>query len=181
MGTTKAGQQQIQWTATDPVLAARFWSYVDKGSPAQKCWLWSAGVFSNGYGQFRVRSRKVKVHRFAYELCVGHIPEGLCVCHSCDNRRCVNPAHLFLGTHLENAQDRQGKGRGASGPDRAKGSPGEKNPGAKMTVAKVWAIRQLYGGDFSFRCLARAFGICVSQVANIVHRRSWRTYKCLPR
>lgn len=84
---------------TDP--AERFWPKVDKGGP-DGCWLWTASFNPYGYGQFYTGSRLGKAHRFAYELVVGPIPDGLELDHLCRNRGCVNPAHLEPVTHVEN-------------------------------------------------------------------------------
>lgn len=102
--------------ATVPVnagLLARFWPKVDRRGPLE-CWPWTASSLTTyGYGHIRLTSsrRKVLSHRLAYELANGPIPDGLKVLHECDNPPCCNPAHLFLGTHLANARDRDSKGR----------------------------------------------------------------------
>lgn len=92
----------------------RFWKKVQK---TDWCWIWTASFFTNGYGQFRHGSRTDgtrkldHAHRMAYRLEVGQIPEGMLVCHKCDNKKCVNPDHLFLGTSKDNTQDMIKKGR----------------------------------------------------------------------
>lgn len=78
-----------------------------------ECWEWTAGTVHNGYGHFYDGERKVVAHRWAYEHLVGSIPNGMFVLHRCDNPPCVNPAHLWLGTLFDNAQDRVTKGRDA--------------------------------------------------------------------
>lgn len=90
---------------------------VDKNGPVVKpelgpCWLWTAFVKANGYGQFGIGKAKggAHAHRFSFELHVGPIPDGLCVLHRCDVRHCVRPEHLFLGTQKDNANDRDRKG-----------------------------------------------------------------------
>jgi hypothetical protein len=95
--------------------AERFWAKVQK---SDGCWLWTAAARKNGYGIFaerRPRSRTYSAHRLSYELTFGPISSGLSVLHRCDNRRCVRPDHLFLGTARENTQDMIAKGRCTAG------------------------------------------------------------------
>jgi hypothetical protein len=91
-----------------PDAQARFWSRIPRTTG---CWEWKAGCFDNGYGAFKSQGKQYHAHRLVWELTRGKIPSGLLVCHKCDNPRCCNPEHLFLGTVSDNAKDAVAKGR----------------------------------------------------------------------
>ena len=143
----------------------RFFQFVGNKKP-NGCILWT-GSTSRGYGHFSVGSRRVKAHRFAFELVHGQIEPGLKVLHNCpegDNPTCINPSHLFLGTQKANVQDMMAKGRG---PDRK----GEAHGKAKLTDNDVRQIRQREGR--SLASLAEEFGVSKSTVAFILKRQTW--------
>lgn len=115
-------------------LAERFWSKANR-STADACWEWQAGCTKTGYGEFGVSGKMLRAHRVAWEIVNGPIPPAVDVCHRCDNRRCVNPDHLFLGTRSDNMRDCAAKGR-----VRGAVEPGERHSSAKLTEAQVLTI-----------------------------------------
>lgn len=107
-------------------LAQRFWYRVTPNDETG-CWEWTGSRTNHGYGRVNINQRAVLAHRVAYELCVADIPEsdayhGTCILHKCDNRRCVNPAHLRLGSHAENIADMIEKGRARHPSPRPQGT-----------------------------------------------------------
>ncbi len=143
-------------------LAERFIEKVNIN--AAGCWNWVAAVNRNGYGSCWDGTRVETASRLAYRLFVGEIPSGMYVLHQCDNPLCVRPSHLFLGSHQDNMEDRDLKGRSAK-------LSGELNPRAKLTAAIVREIRQsgLKAGD-----LAARFGVSVSTVQRARKKQFWR-------
>jgi hypothetical protein len=144
-----------------------FWEKVKKGPG---CWEWIAGM-RGGYGAFKSDNKKVVgAHCFSYELAFGPIPKGLCVCHSCDNRRCVRPSHFFLGTYDDNNQDMRRKGR-SHGYRRY----GEDNHSAKLTEQQVREIRRLSAKRCSQKHLAEQFGVSKSLIYYIQKNLIWES------
>lgn len=98
-----------------PAPVDRFWARVDKSG---ECWVWTGAALPAGYGRWKGAHRLVYAHRFSWELANGPIPDGMLVCHRCDNPPCVRPDHLFLGTPTDNIRDMNAKGRGRAGDRR---------------------------------------------------------------
>lgn len=145
----------------------RFWAKVDRRG-SDECWEWQGTRHdAYGYGVFHRSDGSTRAHRIAYELTSGPVPDGLLVCHHCDNPPCVNPAHLFLGTSTDNNRDRDAKGRAAS-------TVGELNGSAKLTEADVNRIRELLASGRSDRSIAREYGVGPTQIGRIRTGRLWQ-------
>lgn len=148
----------------------RFWEKVDVRSK-DECWNWLGIITPKGYGHFRVTSKGMtRSHRFSYEIAFGKIPDGFLVLHKCDNRKCVNPSHLFLGTNDDNMKDMARKGRG-----RTLIRLGEDSPVHKLTLKDVMEIRELYStGQYTYLQLSDRFNITYQHVGSVVTRKTWK-------
>jgi hypothetical protein len=144
---------------------AKFWLFVDQPSP-DACWEWQGKRYQNGYGCFAKQDRGELAHRVAYRLEVGD-PGQLMVCHRCDNRSCVNPRHLFLGTARDNILD-------AAKKHRLRPARGEQAGKSKLSTDDVQQIRRLYAaGVCKQRELAERYSVSTKQVSVIVNRKQW--------
>jgi hypothetical protein len=156
-------------------VETRLWAKVDKSGGPDSCWAWT-GSATKGYGRITIKKKSVIVTRWVYERDRGKIPPGMCVCHSCDNPACVNPAHLYAGTTQQNSRDMVLRGRARSGavvcPETM--SRGEDHWKAKMTVAKVIALRAEAAAGDSYSTLAARYGIGTANVGQVVRRENWR-------
>lgn len=147
-----------------PTREERFWANAERCGP-DECWPWKGPRLPNGYGIGRGPSgRKTTAHRAAWEYVNGPVSGDMHVCHRCDNRPCVNPAHLFLGTRQDNMDDMVAKGRSTRG---------ESQHASLLTEAEVREIRQL-AGSMSQREIGRQFGVTQGCICAIVNRRTWR-------
>ena len=153
----------------------RFWGKVDKECSqvfynGSRCWEWIAGRFDDGYGAFSIGGNNCRAHRVSWTLIHGELPsEKPHILHHCDNRLCVNPSHLWIGTNDDNMKDRNEKGRQARG--EAQGL-------AKLNKEKIAEIRRRYGfrgkdGE-SLRTLAEEYGVHSSVISDIVSYKTWK-------
>ena len=137
-----------------------------KFTKAEGCWEWRAFKNSKGYGALYFNGRQRLAHRVAYQLYVGEIPAGLCVCHRCDNRGCVNPTHLFLGTQADNVHDCEDKGRDVH-------PFGEKHGRSKLTNEQIIEIRARHSDGAQNVDLAKEFGVSQPTISMIVCGHTW--------
>lgn len=135
--------------------SVRFWEKVRKDD---KCWEWQSWITKDGYGQFCHVGRPRLAHRMSWVLSFGDIPDGKCVLHRCDNRRCVRPSHLFLGTKQDNNLDKAIKGRSLIG---------EKNPNCRFSDQDVKRIKVM-SNSMTRSGIARIFGTDASTISRIV-------------
>lgn len=152
----------------------RFWGNVDKSG---ECWLWTGRLDRYGYGDFRVIGGHAKAHRVAYELGIGPIPEGMLVCHRCDNRACVRPDHLFHGTASDNARDSVAKGRWITGvriPPPPHDQRGQKSHTAKLSDDAALSIRTRYLAKAATQQeLATEYGVHKRTIQRVLSSETW--------
>jgi hypothetical protein len=143
--------------------AIRFEKFVDRSGD---CHLWTGSTNNKGYGQFSLGIGHIRgAHRYAWELLFGPIPDGLFVCHSCDNPPCVNIEHLWLGTNQMNMDDMMAKGR-----NKVPDSRGEASASAKITEEQALAIR---ASDEPYKVLAERYGVRYGLIRRVKVGESW--------
>lgn len=190
-------KDQLILTGLTEQQKSRFWARVRKTGPGE-CWLWldrHGRARADEYGRVTFGRRWYAMHRVAWLLTNGAIPEGLFACHRCDVRGCCNPSHLFLGDQADNMIDCANKGRTARGashglkldPERAargdrhgtKTHPdcspkGSRNGQARLTEADVLAIREACAAGQTRSSVARRFHVSTATVILIAQRKTWR-------
>lgn len=171
----------------------KFWRRVNKNGPLpdqknhhytglERCWQWTGRSLNRGYGSIQFRGRVIKSHRGSYELSIGPIPRGMWVLHKCDNKLCVNPSHLFLGTRKDNVDDMMKKGRHrvpSGDAHTARLHPermyrGVQNTASKLDDDKVRSIRIMRSNGEHFRVIAKRFGVSSRAIVLITQRKTWR-------
>jgi len=145
-----------------------FWSKVDKSAGPDGCWIWLGQIGHLGYGYVRRGKGRTMAHRRSWELTKGIIPDGLLALHRCDNPPCVNPAHLFLGTHIDNSNDKVSKGRQWH-------PTGEVNGRSKVTIEQIAMIRALHRtGTCTLVEIGKTFNLSKGHIHRIVNNNAWK-------
>lgn len=138
------------------------------------CWHWEGAVQENGYGRFNADGKPTGAHRAAYSLFIGEIPSGADVCHACDNRRCVRPDHLFVGSRSDNMADALKKGRLSRGEKHAHAVlNGVRIPAAKLSPDHVRTISARLTAGHKPSAIAEDFGVTQHAIIAIQRGRTW--------
>jgi hypothetical protein len=149
-------------TITDGEIIKEFWGNAVRSDNG--CLEWQGATNGSGYGTYKEIQGETATHRISYKITYGDIPEKLCVCHKCDNPLCVDPEHLFIGTHQDNFVDMRNKGR-------------QKTTGKKLNGEMVAKIIRLYYGMHGLKShhLAKKFDVGLGTISKILTRKSWIT------
>jgi hypothetical protein len=166
-------RQSINPTVT-PSLTQRFWSHVPN-RPDAGCWNWNDRD-TGGYGLVWIgpKNQKILAHRLSWLIHFGDIPQGLCVCHHCDNKRCIRPDHLYLATIKQNNRDAWARGLCESIRNRKYYRGGEKGPGHRLTWPIVREIRARHACGATPTMLGQEFGVHPGHIGGIIKNRYWR-------
>lgn len=156
----KVGMGHVCQACRHPSPADRFWRKVQK---SDGCWLWTASRHPQGHGYASMDGRVQYAHRVSWTLTNGPVPEGLSVCHRCDNPPCVNPAHLFLGTHADNMGDMAQKGRAQAAALKR----------SKLRPEDVREIIRLRSDGLTLQAIADRFSVTPSAIGLITRGQRW--------
>lgn len=150
---------------SSPEMVGRFWKKVKKGGE-DDCWEWQASTRSgSGYGQFGIDGYAEYAHRLSFVLAFGQVPYGQFVCHRCDNRKCVNPRHLFAGTQKDNMADCANKERTVFG---------EKHPLSRLTSDTVAGILKDRRDGLSYREISKKYSRPMWTVRSVISGKNWK-------
>lgn len=152
----------------------RFWEKVNKNGKMHpynpelgRCWEWTDTKYGIGYGRLETKGKRTTAHHISYKMHKGEIEAGKLVLHNCDNPPCVNPAHLKLGTPLDNMRDKVIRGRHNA-------AKGESHYAAKLTEAQVIEMRRLHESGISEVAIRKMFGVGQACVNGILLRKRWK-------
>jgi len=141
------------------------WKQINRKSE-DECWEWIGKSLSKGYGHLRINNKDCYSHRMVYIETYGSIPEGLCILHTCNNPKCCNPKHLYVGTHADNMEQMSKDGRS---------NMGEKHPNSRLSNQIIIKIRFLYStGKYSQKCLGKMVGVSQGQISRIIKKDGWK-------
>lgn len=133
----------------------------------EDCWIWKGAKNPKGYGKIR-DGKKIKLaHRASYEAFIGKIEDGFCICHKCDITDCVNPNHLWKGTHEDNAKDRKKKGRSSD-------IKGENHGGSKLKEFEILNVLKLLKDGITQRKIAEMYGVHQATIFRISKNKNWK-------
>ncbi|RYE67377.1 MAG: HNH endonuclease [Oxalobacteraceae bacterium] len=138
--------------------------FLERTKEVNGCWEWQGLRCPRGYGRTTLNRKQMPAHRASWVIHKGEIDGGLFVLHKCDNKPCVNPSHLYLGTHVENARDRAERGQAASG---------ERSGRAKLSVIQVAAIKEALAAGSSCASLGREYGVHRQTIHKIKNGENW--------
>lgn len=155
----------IEEIAKEKSTVSEFLKRINK---TETCWEWIGTVTSRGYGHFKKKKRLYRAHRLSFVIHKGNIPNGMMVCHSCDNPSCVNPDHLWLGTGYDNAMDMVNKGRAVG--NRTKHYSGDENKKTKIKSDIIPIIKTM-SESYSQREIATILKVSQATICNVINRR----------
>ena len=133
------------------------------------CLEYVGSLLPNGYAKIGRNGKTYLGHRLAWILSGKDLPDGACVLHKCDNRKCLNPDHLFIGDRFDNMRDMLKKGRHKTNPRR-----GEENHNAKLTTNDVWKIVRMRGNGIPRKEIAAAIGVSVQAIDHVIYGQTWK-------